>query len=1326
MRAQGLSVLIGLVFCIMSHGQVKIGDNPQTIDPASLLELESNTMALVITRVTTPQMEAILPSPGAMVYNTDTQCVYYYDGTQWVNLCEGASINVTTDPIVNSVSTIVLTQTDDGNNIEVAPNSIRSEQIVDGGIFGVDINDNSIGANKLARNSVGKVAMSENAVGPFAIDRDSLPLSFFINDVPFITAADIPGAVSEDPDNAILPDNDGRAFYDDQPLIDAIATNTTAIANDLDGNPENELQNLSLTDNVLTLSNPVGPPDEIDLESFTIGDADATDDIITQFEVVGANLILTEGGIQRQVLLSDLGAGSGTTEVVDGTTLTGDGTAADPFTIEPSPIAGQILTTNAAGDVVWDDLPPGSGGTVTTDGTTIVGDGDTTPLSVVDGGISPIKIEPSPTPNQFLVTNTVGDVEWVSVAPGGGTTELADQVTIVGDGQAGNEFQVADGAIGPIKIEPSATPDQFLTTNAAGDVEWVTVTPGGNPAAADVTFAPTGGTTSDNVQAAIEELQIEIDGISSGGAANPNDELITSFNLTGTELNIAEGANIVPPVDLDLAFATDAELTAAITASNQVIVSTDAPNSITAGVDGGALYNDPDDDATNEIQTDAEVNLAIPVDIDGDLAPETTVQEAINALIATSSDDQTDAEVNLATPVDIDGDLADETTVQEAINALVGIASINVSTDTPNSITTGTDGGALYDDPDDDATNEIQTIASADGSVTVTASGNDYDLSVPGGSTDDQNIEGSILTGETLTIGIEGGNNQDVDLGDFATETELAAAITASEGLDDDTDDTNEIQTITSTDGSVTVTASGNDYDLSVPGGSTDDQNIEGSILTGETLTIGIEGGNNQDVDLGDFATETELAAAITASEGLDDDTDDTNEIQTITSTDGSVTVTASGNDYDLSVPGGSTDDQNIEGSILTGETLTIGIEGGNSQDVDLGDFATETELAAAIAASEGLDDDTDDTNEIQTITSTDGSVTVTASGNDYDLSVPGGSTDDQNIEGSILTGETLTIGIEGGNNQDVDLGDFATETELAAAIAASEGLDDDTDDTNEIQTITSTDGSVTVTATGNDFDLSVSSSITGTTGSLFFADGSGVPTDNNTELFWNASNNRLGIGTNNPQRKLDVSGEVRSQGYANSNGTVDEPSYAFTNDSDTGMWRGGNTDFLRFSTGSVEALTINPSQNVGIGINTPSERLDVLGNIRASGDFISGAITLDVPDYVFEKYFDGYSDIDNSYQFKTLEEIEAFVRTNKHLPGIRSAAEAKKTGIWNLSESNLKNLEKIEELFLHTIEQQKQIEGLQSQNVELKNEVNMLQKRLASIEALLSSKENE
>lgn len=68
--------------------QLKVGDSPDKIDDASLIELESRDKALVLTRVNSALMQKVKPLAGAMVYNTDASCIFYYNGNQWTSLCK--------------------------------------------------------------------------------------------------------------------------------------------------------------------------------------------------------------------------------------------------------------------------------------------------------------------------------------------------------------------------------------------------------------------------------------------------------------------------------------------------------------------------------------------------------------------------------------------------------------------------------------------------------------------------------------------------------------------------------------------------------------------------------------------------------------------------------------------------------------------------------------------------------------------------------------------------------------------------------------------------------------------------------------------------------------------------------------------------------------------------------------------------------------------------------------------------------------------------------------------------------------------------------------
>jgi len=72
--------------------------------------------------------------------------------------------------------------------------------------------------------------------------------------------------------------------------------------------------------------------------------------------------------------------------------------------------------------------------------------------------------------------------------------------------------------------------------------------------------------------------------------------------------------------------------------------------------------------------------------------------------------------------------------------------------------------------------------------------------------------------------------------------------------------------------------------------------------------------------------------------------------------------------------------------------------------------------------------------------------------------------------------------------------------------------------------------------------------------------------------------------------------------------------------------------------------------------------------------------------DYVFEK----------DYKLHSIEEVAEYVKENKHLPDVPSAKDFKENG-YKIGDMDNLLLQKIEELTLYIIEQQKQIKELQS-----------------------------
>ena len=57
--------------------------------------------------------------------------------------------------------------------------------------------------------------------------------------------------------------------------------------------------------------------------------------------------------------------------------------------------------------------------------------------------------------------------------------------------------------------------------------------------------------------------------------------------------------------------------------------------------------------------------------------------------------------------------------------------------------------------------------------------------------------------------------------------------------------------------------------------------------------------------------------------------------------------------------------------------------------------------------------------------------------------------------------------------------------------------------------------------------------------------------------------------------------------------GAVGTPAYTFTGDTNTGMWSPA-ADTIAFSEGGVEAMRIDSSGNVGIGMSSPGKRLEL------------------------------------------------------------------------------------------------------------------------------------
>jgi len=196
-----------------------------------------------------------------------------------------------------------------------------------------------------------------------------------------------------------------------------------------------------------------------------------------------------------------------------------------------------------------------------------------------------------------------------------------------------------------------------------------------------------------------------------------------------------------------------------------------------------------------------------------------------------------------------------------------------------------------------------------------------------------------------------------------------------------------------------------------------------------------------------------------------------------------------------------------------------------------------------------------------------------------------------------------------------------------------------------------------------------------------------------NDGVFIDRGLNRVGIGTITPQGNLHIFGPSNQDVFngigpdPTANGTALNFGYAGNS---FGLGSGffnvrpapgavAPNPSLRFATANQQRMIITNVGRVGIGTLTPSQALEVQGNIRANGSFLANGTTLNVPDYVFEP----------DYKLRSLADLQTYIAREKHLPDIPSAQEIKEQGV-NLSELQMQLLKKVEELTLYTLEQEK------------------------------------
>ncbi|KZS41507.1 hypothetical protein AWE51_21095 [Aquimarina aggregata] len=138
-----------------------------------------------------------------------------------------------------------------------------------------------------------------------------------------------------------------------------------------------------------------------------------------------------------------------------------------------------------------------------------------------------------------------------------------------------------------------------------------------------------------------------------------------------------------------------------------------------------------------------------------------------------------------------------------------------------------------------------------------------------------------------------------------------------------------------------------------------------------------------------------------------------------------------------------------------------------------------------------------------------------------------------------------------------------------------------------------------------------------------------------------------------------------------------------------------------------VDVMMLSDTGKVGIGTRNPDSKLTVKGKIHAEEVKID--LSVPAPDYVFKK----------DYDLLTIAQVQQHIKEKGHLPNIPSAKVLETEGV-DLGIMNMKLLEKIEELTLYTIDQEKRLQQQTTINKKLQSKNNELEARLVTIEKLL------
>jgi len=202
---------------------------------------------------------------------------------------------------------------------------------------------------------------------------------------------------------------------------------------------------------------------------------------------------------------------------------------------------------------------------------------------------------------------------------------------------------------------------------------------------------------------------------------------------------------------------------------------------------------------------------------------------------------------------------------------------------------------------------------------------------------------------------------------------------------------------------------------------------------------------------------------------------------------------------------------------------------------------------------------------------------------------------------------------------------------------------------------------------------------------------------------YFNGGN--VGIGNTTPASKLDVNGGINISGL--------NSTYSVNNFHNTLQFTDASNAAIVFNAGQSTELMFGFHSNgnyywgTGKNASTPNYYSMWLngsnGDLGIKGKLTSNEVEVKVggwADFVFEP----------NYTLISLEDLEKYIKTNKHLPDVPSEKEVIENGL-SLGQSDAVLLQKIEELTLYLIEQNKEVKSEKLKVESLESEIKRLKK---------------